>query len=1046
MNPEPPLSDDQRTMIEQRGPQLPPTQADGGLFAPGDEPFFPGPLPLPLARLADYEILNEIGRGGMGVVYKARHVTLNRVVALKMILGGTLARPEDLGRFETEVKAAAQLQHPGIVGLFEVGSYENQPYFSMEFVSGTSLAQKAATGPLSGRRAAKYMEAVARAVHFAHDHGILHRDLKPANVLLDDANDQPKVTDFGLAKLMSTDSGQTRTGAVLGTPSYMSPEQGQGRRDVGPASDVYSLGAVLYELITGGPPFRGETALATLTQVAEKDPVPPRLLNPAVDRDLETITLKCLEKDPGRRYASAEDLADDLRRFLGGEPITARRLSVLGRAVKWCRRKPALAALVFVTITALVGFLVFEWLVALEESELRVQAQTAERKARVREEAMRHLLYLAEVRRAQQALESADLDQAKRLLQHWAPRGDGLTDLRDWEWHFLRERMQGRFTLDAHAGRASAVAYSPDGKRLASAGGEPTRPGEIKIWDTATGKLVATLKGHADSVTSLHYHPRGHLLASGSFDKTVKIWDLERNQELVTLRGHTKHVAGVAFSAQEPILVSGGGDRNVRLWNYEAIAKGDKSAVKVLPGHLKEVSGVAVSPAGDVAASAGLDGLVLLWDIKSGALRDTLKGHEGDVLCVAFSPSGKILASGGGKGSMRGEVKFWETDTGQLRFARYGLSDRILGLAFSKDGKLAAAGRDGVVRIWDQAISSEALRFRGDPHQVSAVAFSPDGQHVSWAGRSGRVNIALSSGGLEALNLANYPVEALAFGPAGRFLACAGGSSKDTRPIQVWNLDRPDEPILFKGHVGGIMALAFSPDGRHLAAAGEDRVVRIHDLRNSDKPPLSLIGHGGRIGALAYRADGTLLASASDDETIRLWNPVDGKSERVLTGHKNDVLTVAFSPDGRWLASGAFNKTLRVWDLRDFTSMELKGHTGAVNAVAFSPNSQQLASAGGDRTVRIWDVDKDTEFMKLEGSPSPVVGLAYHKGGRRLVTACQDKMIRIWDVVTHQEILELEEPSGNVRAVAFSRDGRYLAAATSRGVRVWDAGDHYKGN
>src|SRR5262245_48436838 len=296
----------------------------------------------PQSRIGDYELLREIGRGGMGVVFQARHLRLNRVVALKMILGGALAPAEDLHRFDTEVAAAAQLQHPGIVALYEVSTRFEQPYFSMEYISGSSLAQRLALGPMANRRAAAYMEAVARAVHHAHVRGIVHRDLKPANILLDE-HDQPKVTDFGLAKLLATDSGQTRTGAVLGTPSYMSPEQGAGQRAVGPPSDVWSLGAILYELLTGRPPFRGETAMATLQQVAHKDPVPPRLFDPAISPDLETICLKCLEKEPARRYYSSEALADDLRRFLNEEPILARPVPTVARLMAWMRRKPGQA-------------------------------------------------------------------------------------------------------------------------------------------------------------------------------------------------------------------------------------------------------------------------------------------------------------------------------------------------------------------------------------------------------------------------------------------------------------------------------------------------------------------------------------------------------------------------------------------------------------------------------------------------------------------------------------------------------------------------------
>ncbi|MCC6419996.1 MAG: serine/threonine protein kinase, partial [Gemmataceae bacterium] len=283
----------------------------------------------PPRRFGDYEVLAEVARGGMGVVYKARQVELNRVVALKMILGGRLASEEDLQRFRTEAEAAAGLQHPNIVQFYEVGVIDGQHFFSMQFIDGCTLAQRLSAGPLPPRHAARYARQIARAVHFAHRRGILHRDLKPSNILID-ADDEPHVTDFGLAKrLGGSDSGQTRTGSILGTPSYMAPEQAAGKKQVGPTTDVYGLGAVLYDLLTGRPPFRSDTPMDTVMQVLETDPVPPRLLNPKIDTDLETIVLKCLEKDPRRRYPTAEALAEDLQRYLNGDSIHARSSTVL---------------------------------------------------------------------------------------------------------------------------------------------------------------------------------------------------------------------------------------------------------------------------------------------------------------------------------------------------------------------------------------------------------------------------------------------------------------------------------------------------------------------------------------------------------------------------------------------------------------------------------------------------------------------------------------------------------------------------------------------
>ena len=343
-----------------------------------------------LRYFGDYELVEEIARGGMGVVYKARQVTLNRTVAVKMILAGQLASQAEVDRFYAEARAAATLDHPNIVPIFEVGQHQQQHYFSMGYVAGESLAQRLSAGPLPPREAAELLLTVCRAVQYAHEHGIIHRDLKPANILLDQQG-RPRVTDFGLAKRQEGDVSLTASGQILGTPSYMPPEQAAGRVDaVGPSADVYALGAILYAVISGRPPFQAASSLETLRQVMQNEPLALRQLIPDVPRDLETIVLKCLEKSIPRRYASAEQLADELQRYLSGRPILARPVSRAEHAWRWCKRNPVVASLSAVAAALLVGIAIVSTMAYFRirtEVKAKTSALAAETEARTSETA-----------------------------------------------------------------------------------------------------------------------------------------------------------------------------------------------------------------------------------------------------------------------------------------------------------------------------------------------------------------------------------------------------------------------------------------------------------------------------------------------------------------------------------------------------------------------------------------------------------------------------------------------------------------------------------
>jgi WD40 repeat protein len=1005
---------------------------------------------LPLERLGDYELILEIARGGMGVVFQARHVFLHRMVALKMILGGQLARPEDVQRFQTEAEAAAQLQHPGIVALYEVGTHEGQPFFSMEFVQGTSLAQVAAAGPVPSRTAARYLELTARAVHYAHTKDILHRDLKPANVLLDE-HDQPKVTDFGLAKMLHTDSGQTRTGTVIGTPSYMAPEQAAARRDLGPECDVYSLGAILYELLTGRPPFRGETALATLTLLAEQEPVPPRLLNPKVDLDLETICLKCLEKEPARRYRSAEALADDLRRYRDSEPITARRVGSFGRAVKWCRRKPAGAALLAVSAVAVLALVVGGFAFGVIQSELRQEAERehleavkAQQQAQARAQAMRRLLYLAQFHLARHAWVTADLDRAEKLLARDQP---DQRDLRGWEWYFLSGLCRGKYTLRGpvkpgglknprlESRRVNALAYRPDGRRLASAGLD----GNILIWDPDDGRLIHTIVAHKELIWSLAYSPDGNFLASASVDRTAKVWNARTGQIIHTLARHTQAVTSVSFSSDGKRLATAGVDGAVHLWNLDT-----GSLIKTLTGHTGPVNKAVFSPDGKLLASAGEDAEVRLWDAAEGELLTALKGHQAEVMSLAFSQDGKILASGGGLANTLGEVRLWNTETRKEMLPRYAHPDRVLSVAFSRYDHLAVAGRGGLVRVWDRTRGSEAFSFQGDTEIVNCLAFNPGGRILAAAGKMGTIRLWNTREGQGVVRLGRREgrLEAVAFSPDSHLLAAAGGRSGLGAEILVWDARTASKLFVLTGPTDRVRCLAFDPRSRFLYAGGDGKEILVYDLKNRKK--VGLIKHPGEILALAVSPDGATLASASSEvlegRKVYLWDAATGRSKGILRGHTDGVLAVAFSPDGQHLASGSYDKTVRVWDLAGGKEVfQLTGHDGWTCAVAFSPRGNYLASASTDKTVRVWNLEKRRSIV-LEGATGNLTTVVYSPEGDRIVAGGHDQRIHMWDVITMQEILTLTGPGGPIASVAMSRDQRRLACADRvTGVHLWEA-------
>jgi WD40 repeat protein len=995
--------------------------------------------PLVRSSVPGYEILAELGRGGMGVVYKARHVELNRLVALKMILAGVHVGPKDLARFRSEAAAVASLQHPNIVQVYEVGEYDGRPYFSLEYVEGGSLAQVLKGQPLEPRWSAQLIEKLARTMHHAHQRGIVHRDLKPANILLQAADGRspmdkrdatiPKITDFGLAKQLQS-PGMTQSGTVLGTPSYMAPEQALGRnREVGPAADIYALGALLYEMLCGKPPFRAETSLDTMLQVASADPVPLGRLQPALPRDLQTICEKCLHKEPWKRYDTAEALADDLRRFMTGEPIHARPIGRMERIWKWARRRPSLAALIILAaFTAVLAFagVVWKWRAEAEQVALLEAAKRDTESALARAEAN---LYCNRIVLVEREWLANNLPRARHLLDD-CPAG-----LRQWEWHYLNRLCHGELlSLHGHDGAVFNLAFSPDGRQLASAAADQT----IRVWDATSGRGLFTHKDPTakDRSGIVSYGPNGQQLFYATTHQPVRVWDPLQDKELRTARWPMDNATVVGLSPDERYLVAGCRDGTVRLWDLLK-----QRLIFQVPGHNRPVQSVAFSSDGKLLATAGKGGSIRIWHTNNGKELQSLAGHPSQVNSLAFSSDGLRLASAGGDTN----VKLWETRTGKLLFTLQGHVNVVSCVAFSPSGKfLASGGRDRTIKVWDTEKGEEAFTLRGHAGAILFVTFSPSGNLIASAGEDQLVKVWDATSGPESRAFrAAYASQTLAYSTDGKRLVTADDS------VHIWDPATGRLLRSFGGPQEFIEGVAFSPDGQVVATAGR-KGAKVWEA-NTGTVLFTLRDAENHERGIAFSPDGLLIATAGDDGMVRVWNVKDGKVRYELPAHEGAVTSVAFSPDSQRLASAGLDQTVTVWNMGDGHEVfTLRGHSGPVHKVAFSPRGDYLASGAVKRNdldsespsegeLKVWDARTGEPRHTLWGHTGAVTSVAFSPDGARLASGSEDLTVKIWDPVLGQEVLTLRGKSGWVQAVAFSPDGKHLAAVSmDQIIRLWN--------
>jgi WD40 repeat protein/tRNA A-37 threonylcarbamoyl transferase component Bud32 len=1028
---------------------------------------------LPLVRyFGDYELLEEIARGGMGVVYKARQISLNRIVALKMILAGALASSREVQRFRAEAEAAANLDHPHIVPIFEIGEHNGHQYYSMKFVEGDSLSRHPRGN--TGSEVQGVID-VARAVHHAHQHAVLHRDLKPSNVLVD-SQATWFVTDFGLAKrLVDTGASLTESGQMLGTPRYMAPEQAAGRKDLTVAADVYSLGVILFERLTGQTPFTGDNVLTLLRRVRENEPPRPSSIRPGLDRDLETIVLKCLDKEPRRRYPSALALADDLDCWKTGKPITARPVGAATRAWKWAMRNKAVAVLSASVAALLVGAVVVSTLAAFR---LAAAARTQTALARSAQG-----LYLA----AQSELvRPADPGLAIVLALEAADRHPGPT-ANDAVIAAL-EANHELHTLAGHEGNVGYVAVAPDG-RMALTTDDVSRDERlapaVRVWNIETGAVVATLK-HDGTVGVARFLPDGQRLVTYSSSILRNPW----GDGAVAVKND-----GMAW------------DLKTSVWDYRTgrrLAESVESVTGEMTWRINPARSMDVSPEGKRAVvTSGLNPghPPRLIDLESGTVHAELSGHDGPVVAVAFSPAGLRVATA----STDQTARIWDAESGKELRRLEAHKCLVAYVAFSPDGRrlvtlgdqhfpggipgAAHPARPEAVcgRIWDVESGKEtaALRWPNIKHQLGPGIFHDTEQFGT-------------------NSLACFSADSAAIYTVPNWIGSAG--SENRHPAQwdaataklLLTLERPD-----RGSADATR-IALSADGRKIAIGDDHGLISLFDAHGELLRTLS--GHTRAVSALVFTPDARRLISAgSFDRTARVWDTAIGDETEFARRTWPDVQRMTFSPDGRTVlvevsaqiaadqgsaekrqqsiqfrdtSTGAIRASITPFNLspqapqfsRDgrvvlvsqaFEAVLFEVATGRQIATfgpkntkngglgrALSPDGQTVAFADGD--LYLYDVPSGRELERIAGTFSgpahhPFQEVQFSPDGTMVLTFGQSETARLWGARDGRPVAEFRHDASEfarkprIDGGGFSPDGRLLATfAGFDSIWIWD--------